>query len=176
MSAVADLAGVSRRAIYLHFPSRSELVAALFPFVTEEEGLQESMEHVWKSPDSVAALDAWARHISRFHPRVMAVTKAVEQVYRHDADAAMHRELYLQDQMTACIKLASWLEHEGRLAAGWTATSASHVLWALISVEMLERLLIELRWSTDQFALHLAHILKATFVAYPLSGPENPDE
>jgi AcrR family transcriptional regulator len=38
MAAVADRAGVSRRAVYLHYASRAELVTALFDYVSEQEG------------------------------------------------------------------------------------------------------------------------------------------
>lgn len=165
MAAVAERAGVSRRAVYLHFPSRGDLVAALFDFMMETEGLAESLSSVWSSPDSVSALEAWARHIAEFHPKVMAATRAVEQVHRRDPDAAQHRDRYLREQYEACSRLASWLEGEGRLAKNWSAETASEMLWALISVEMLERLLVERRWSQRRVTKYLSLLLHSTFVA-----------
>jgi AcrR family transcriptional regulator len=163
MAAVAEGAGVTRRAVYLHFPSRADLVAALFDYVTEEEHLADSLSDVWSSPDSVAALDAWAHHIARFHTRVMTVTRAVEQVHRTDPDAAAHRDRYLQEQLAACTRLASWLESEGRLAPGWSNQVASEMLWALISVEMFERLIIERHWSNGRLAKYLSQLLQSAF-------------
>src|SRR4051812_19182540 len=60
MTAVADRAGVTRRAVYMHFPRRAELVGAIFDHVAEAEGLAESLERVWAAPDAVSALDEWA--------------------------------------------------------------------------------------------------------------------
>src|SRR6266536_1845633 len=44
MAAVAERAGVSRRAVYLHFASRAELLTELFGHVSEREGLAASLQ------------------------------------------------------------------------------------------------------------------------------------
>lgn len=165
MAAVAERAGVTRRAVYLHFASRAELVAELFDFVSEAEGLAASIEAVWASPDSVAALEEWAAHLARFHPRVLATTRAAERLHRRDPDAARHRERYLREQLGACRKLAAWLEREGRLAPGWTPQTAADMLFALISTDLLERLLDVRRWTGRRLARQLALLLRSTFVA-----------
>jgi AcrR family transcriptional regulator len=165
MAAVADQAGVTRRAVYLHFASRSELVAALFDFVGEAEGLGASIEQVWAAPDAVSALREWARHIARFHPRALAVTRAVEQIHRRDPDAAAHRDRYRAEQLAACRRLVTWLHDDGALSSRWTVEDAADMLWGLISADMLERLLVERRWSLEHFADRLGVLLQATFVA-----------
>src|SRR6266540_2122447 len=47
MATVAERAGISRRAVYLHFASRTELLTELFGYVSEQEGLASSLEPVW---------------------------------------------------------------------------------------------------------------------------------
>jgi AcrR family transcriptional regulator len=164
MAAVADRAGVTRRSLYLHFASRAELVSALFDHVVESADLAASTAGVWAAPDSVTALEEWARHLARFHPRVMATARAIEHVHRVDPDAATHRQRYLREQYAACRKLAAWLEREGRLAAPWTVESAADMLFALIAVDLFERLLEERHWSSKRLADRLAALLRATFV------------
>ena len=171
MAAVAERAGVTRRAVYLHFQSRTELVAALFDFVTDAEGLEQSLAAVWSAADSVVALDAWAHHIAGFHARVMAVARAVEQVHRRDPDAAEHRRRYLDEQLAACARLAQWLHREGRLASQWTPDTAGEMLWSLISVEMLERLLVERGWSRQHLGEQLSLLLRSAFVQTADGGP-----
>src|SRR6266498_6805 len=51
MAAVAERAGVSRRAIYLHFSTRTELVTALYRSLGQTEDLAESLQSVWDCPD-----------------------------------------------------------------------------------------------------------------------------
>lgn len=165
MAAVAERAGVTRRAVYLHFASRADLVAGLFDYVSEAEGLAASTDAVWASGDSVAALEEWAAHLARFHPQVIATTRAAERLHRKDREAAAHRERYLREQLNACRKLADWLEREQRLAPGWNSESAADMLFALISTDLLERLLDVRGWSRRRLERHLALLLRSTFVA-----------
>lgn len=151
----------------LHFPSRADLVAALFDHVTQTEGLRASTRPVWNAPDAVTALDEWARHVARFHPRVRAVTRAFEQVRHEDPDAASHRARYLDDQLEACRTLIGRLHAEGRLASGWTAETAGEMLWSLVSTDMLDRLLDELRWTEGRFADSYALLIRSAFAAEP---------
>lgn len=165
MAAVAERAGVTRRSLYLHFASRAELIAALFDHVVETEALAASTARVWAAPDSVTALEEWAHHLARFHPRVLTVARAVEQVHWSDPDAAAHRERYLSEQLTACRKLARWLAREEKLAPSWTAETAADMLFALIAVELFHRLVAERHWSSRRLGERLAALLRATFVA-----------
>jgi AcrR family transcriptional regulator len=166
MAAVAERAGVSRRACYLHFGSRSDLVADLFDYVAETEGLAASTAHVWEAPDAAAALDEWARHLARYHPRVLAVARAAEQVGRDDPDAAGHRERVVRAQLSNCRRLAEWLEREGRLAPPWTVETATDMLFALISTDMIDKLLTR-RWSRRRLGDGISLLLRSTFVRDP---------
>lgn len=165
MAAVAERAGVSRRAVYLHFSSRTELVTALFDYVREVDGLEESQRPVWEAPDAVTALDEWARHLARYHPGVLAVDRAAQRVRDNDPDSAAHRERVAKMQQANAKRLMSWLARDGRLAPRWTVETAADMLWALNSSDVVERLVVERRWSRTRFAEQLAVLLRATFVA-----------
>jgi AcrR family transcriptional regulator len=165
MSAVADRAGVTRRAVYLHFSSRAQLVAGLFDHVAESEGLEASVQRVWAAPDAVAALQEWAEHVARYHPRVLAVDRAVERVRDVDEDAARHRARVVRAKLTNCRRLARRLEDERGLAAPWTRESAADMLFALTSSDVVESLIADRRWSRAKLAAHLGALLRATFVA-----------
>lgn len=167
MAAVATHAGVSRRAVYLHFPSRAALVDGLFSHIATSEGLGDSTNRVWAAPDARSALDEWARHLARYHTRLLAVSRAVERVRRVDADAARHHQRVVRAQMANCRRLARWLDDEETLAAPWTVETATDMLWALISNDMIEGLVVDRRWSQRQLANHLATLLRSTFVDVP---------
>jgi AcrR family transcriptional regulator len=167
MAAVAERAGVSRRAVYLHFASRAELLTELFGHVSEREGLAASLQPVWDAQDAAAALDQWARHLARFHPRILAVARAIQRVRRDDPDAAAHWKLVMADQQACCHRLAAWLAREQRLAPPWTVQTAADMLWALMSFDLLEELLVDRGWSGTRFRTHLAALLRATFLCDP---------
>ena len=165
MTAVADRAGVTRRAVYMHFASRSELIGALFDHVAAAEGLDESLQRVWDAPDAVGALDEWAAHLARYHPRLLAVDRALQRIWSLDPDAATHRRRVVDEQLSNCRRLARGLADEGRLASSWSTASAADMLFALISSDMIEALLVDRRWSRQRLAEHLTILLRSTFVA-----------
>ena len=167
MAAVAERAGVSRRAIYLHFASRTELLTELFGYVSEQESLTASLQPVWQAPDAAAALEEWAYHLARFHPRVLAVARAIQRVRRVDPDAEAHWQLVMADQQACCQRLAAWLAREQRLAPPWTVRTAADMLWALMSYELLEELLVDRGWSPRRYRTYLAALFKSTFLCDP---------
>ena len=167
MEAVAARAGVSRRAIYLHFGSRAALIERLFDHIAQSEGLHQSLRRVWQAPDAVAALDAWAGHLATYHPRLIAVTRAIDRLRHSDAAVARHRRKVVRAQMTNCRRLAEWLDVEAALAPAWTVETATDMLWALIPTDMIDGLLSDRRWSQRRLADHLAVLFQSTFVVAP---------
>lgn len=164
MASVTKHAGFTRRAAYLHFGSRSALIGALFGYIADAEGLQESLERVWSAPDGVAALDAWAAHLADYHPRLLTVDRAIMLARDRDADAAAHRERVFTAQMRNCRRLAEWLDHDHRLATGWSVETATDMLFALISSDLIEALIHDRQWPQERLAEHLALMYRSTFV------------
>jgi len=164
MAAVAARAGVSRRAVYLHFETRTELITALFAHVSEAEGLRESLRPVFGASDGRAALRAWARHLAEFQPRVMPVYRAAVARGSADPDAARHLAQVAADQRFVCDRIARRLADEGRLAAPWTAATAGDLLWAMIAHDMIARLLEECGWSAEQTAERLDTLFRRTLL------------
>jgi AcrR family transcriptional regulator len=174
MNAVAERAGVTRRSVYLHFESRAELVSALFDYVADAEGLDRSLARVWGAPDAARALDEWAGHVARYHPRLLAVDRAVAHESDRDPDARAHRARVMREKLASCRKLIARLADEGRLAAGWAPAEAADMLFYLDSGELVGGLLRERRWSRRRFADRYAALLRATFLADPQAESEPP--
>ena len=165
MAAVAERAGVSRRAVYLHFSTRTELVTALYRSLGHTEDLAASLQAVWQSRDAVTALQEWAHHIARSHPRILATLRAVERARHTDPDAAELWVTTLTNWHKGSRRLTQWLTDEGRLAPSWTVDTAADMLSALMSLDLLDRLLTDRRWSRRCFADQFAILLQSTFVA-----------
>jgi AcrR family transcriptional regulator len=164
-TAVADRAGVTRRAVYLHFATRADLISALFDHVASTEGLERSMLKVHQAPDALSALDEWAAHLARYHPKVLPVDRALQRVWHTDPDAAKHRKRVVAEKLSNCRYLAQRLADEGRLAAEWSVASATDMLFALISSDMIEALLVDRRWSERRLAAQLALLFRSTFAS-----------
>lgn len=167
LAAVAERAGVSHRALYLHFASRNELLTRLYEHLGATEDIAASLDQVWRQPDAVSALEEWAHHIARVHPRIMAVSLAVERACRTDPDAAEMRNTTMRNWHLGCTRLVTRLAEEDRLAAPWTIETAADMMWGLMSWDLLERLIVEKGWSPQRYGRHLAALFHSTFVAAP---------
>jgi AcrR family transcriptional regulator len=163
MAAVAERARVSRRAVYLHFATRTELLAALYRNLGETDDLAGSLQAVWDCPDAVTALTEWAEHIARSHPRILGVLRAVERARYGDPDATELWQTAQGNWLKGCRRLMRWLADDGDLAPQWTADTAADMMWALMSIDLLDRLLNERRWSRRRVAEHLANLFQLTF-------------
>lgn len=163
LAAVADGAGVSPRALYLHFRSRSDLLTSLYRSLGETEDLASSLARVWDSPDAVSAIQEWAAHIARSHPRILAISRAIERSRFTDPDAKALWDLTMKNWLKSCRRLAAWLEDEDALSGQWTVQSAADMLWTLMSWDVTERLVLSRRWSERRYAQQLAALLTATF-------------
>jgi AcrR family transcriptional regulator len=167
MAAVADRAGVSRRAVYLHYSTRTDLVTALYRSLGGTEQLAASLQTVWDCPDAAGALAEWAAHIARSHPRILAILTAVQSARHTDADAARLWATTMRNWHKGSRRLAERLAAEDRLAPPWTTDTAADMLWALMAPEMLDRLLNHRNWSRKSFSEHYAALLTATFLTEP---------
>src|SRR3954452_2550022 len=165
MEKVAARANVTRRSVYLHFESRCDLVTELFDYVAEAEGLEAAIAPVWDAPDGPAALDAWAVHLADYHPRILAVSRAVHGIWNSDPAMAAHRKRVRAAKLEVCRRLMERLHNDGVLADGWTVASAAGMLDALATNDVIEVLTVERGWSHRELAAGLVRLLRSTFLA-----------
>jgi AcrR family transcriptional regulator len=167
MASVAEHAGVTRRAVYLHYATRTELITALYEYVNETEELAASLASVWQAPDAVTALDEWAHHLARCHTQLIPFGRAFQRFRGADPDAEHYWDLVMRQWRGSCRRLAEWLAAETRLAAPWTVATAADMLWALMSFDVLEALVVDRRWSRKRLARRLSALYRSTFVTQP---------
>lgn len=164
MAGVAERAGVTRRAVYLHFDNLAALLACLFDHIATTERLEASMAPIWDAPDAEQGLTRWVHHLADYHPRVMAVDRALQQVERSDPAAAAHRARVNGAQRAVCERLGSWLHEEERLGPGWDPETAADMLFGLISTDLIDRLTRTCGWGTAQLADGLSRLVRGGLV------------
>lgn len=165
MAAVAERAGVTRRAVYLHFATRTDLVMALYRSLGETDDLAESLQAVWDTPDAVSGLREWAAHLVRSHLRILAVLRALEQAQHTDSDAAALWRTTQGNWLKGSRRVVERLAGEGKLAPHLSVETATDLLWALMSLDLLDRLAHQRRWSNKRLTAQLTTTYLATFVA-----------
>ena len=134
LAAVAKAAGVSRQAIYLHFPSKVELLTDLHVHMT-----------AWEAIDATIAVDVEvADKVWRIHE---ALTMARRQ--HPEVDQTLRpREKERYDEL---LGLGHRLEREGGLPPRIGVGLFADLIWGLLNVGTYRSLVVERDWSLDQY-------------------------
>jgi AcrR family transcriptional regulator len=164
VAAVAERAGVSRQALYLHFASRAELLLALHDHVDEQLDLASSIRTVRDAADAVAALEAFAAHLANYHSRIVLIDLALLRANDAPDVAALVRQ-GSQVWLDACRDITRRLADERLLAEPWTVDSAADLLWSWMFPETLHRLTVYRAWPLDRYRELLTVLLRRTLVA-----------
>lgn len=165
MAAVAERAGVTRRALYLHFASRAEMFLALHAHVDERLDLAASLRPIAAAPDAVAALEAFVAHLASFHARIRAIDLAIAREKDTDPDLALLVRQGTDAWRGACLGIACRLADEGRLAAPWTVDEAADLLWNQMFPDVLDRLTVERGWTLERYRELVTAQLRRALVA-----------
>jgi len=164
MSDIAKAAGISRQALYLHFDSRTELMIATVHYVDEVKGLNERLEKFQEAKSGVDLLDicvdVWGNHI----PEIYGLARALLNTRDTDEATAAAWNSCMGCLHDVCHKIIAALGEEKILAAKWTRSEATEMLYTMISIHNWEQLTIESGWSTAQYISRMKVLLRRTFV------------
>lgn len=152
LGAVAKKAGVSRQAIYLHFPSKVDLLTALHLHIFETDVVPVVERH--PITDDMTALDALDTSIA-------ADVETIDNVWRiHEALTVARRQHpeveetlrpREEERYDELLALGRRLKREGELPRNIRAGTFADMLWGLISVGTYKGLVNERGWSLDRY-------------------------
>ena len=165
MSAVARATGISRQALYLHFPDRSALLLATVEHVDDREGLHAAIAEVDAAPDGAAQVRAWADMQARRNPRIASLARALDQSRHGDEPAAAAWRDRTANRMRAATAIARRLRGEGRVHRSWTAAEAAAVVWELLSFRVWDDLVNEAGMTPERYAEIATTAVLATLAA-----------
>jgi AcrR family transcriptional regulator len=169
MSALARATGISRQALYLHFPERASLLLALVEYVDERENLHAEVAKVQAAPGGSAQVRAWAEMQARRNPRIAAVARALDQTRHADAPAATAWRDRTTNRLRAASGLVDRLRGEGHVHQSWTNDEAAALAWELLSFRVWDDLVNEAGLPPDRYV----EIVTAAVLA-ALSAPSSP--
>jgi AcrR family transcriptional regulator len=169
MSALARAVGISRQALYLHFPDRAQLMLALVAHIDEDEQFQAAVLSVLKAADASGSIRAWARVEAWRNPQIVAAARAVDGTRHTDPAAAAGWTDRTGNRMRGAIFIAERLRAEGRLDPTWTTTEAAALLWELTSFRVWDDLVNDAHIAPDRYV----EIITAAALS-TLSAPVTP--
>jgi AcrR family transcriptional regulator len=136
MAQVAEKAGLSRQAVYLHFPGRDALLAAL-------QARQPPAPDFEAAPSARAALALLVAAQASADPALAALDET--------PDAAAAR-------LARCRAVALRFQAEGALAPQLSLDAAADLLWSLTGPRLWDELTTGRGWSADRYRTHVTYL------------------
>ena len=165
MSDIAKAAGVSRQAVYLHFPTRAELLIATARYMDEVLDVAGRLAASRAAQTGRERLDAYIEAWCGYIPEIYGVGRAFMAMEASD-DAA--REAWA-DRMRAmkegCEAAVNALARDGDLKPGLEPPQATDLLWTLLSVRNWEHLTRDCGWSQAAYVEAIKYMAESVLVS-----------
>jgi AcrR family transcriptional regulator len=161
MEDVAGGAGITRQALYLHFPSRTQLLLTLVDYLSDQAGAKELFGAIQQAPTPRAKLEAAVHASVQYAPRIHEVATALDVARHSDEAAAAAWSDRMKGRRRGIRKAVIDLESE--LREGWTVTEAVDAIWTLISPRGYADLVIERGWAVAAYERFLLTCVLAFF-------------
>ena len=151
LSDIAKDAGISRQALYLHFPSRADLLVATTRHLDEMHAVDDRLEASRAAASGRERLSLWIETWGNYIPEVYGVAKALQAMKDSDADALAAWDDRMAAVRHGCAAAIAALKRDGALIDTLDETTATDILWSLLSISLWERLRKDCLWSQEAY-------------------------
>lgn len=173
LAEIAERAGVSRQAVYNHFPRREELLLALLEHVEEQVEAAAEVEAALAASSGVEALRAWVGMQARRNPRLWPIARAVEAVQRVESAGDKGRKRQLLQRQRLCRSIAARLAREGLLRRGLGPATAADLICVLTSLRTWDELVNQRGWTAERYQEHVVGVLLEGMTGSAPSAPRS---
>ena len=169
MKAIANAAGISRQAVYLHFADRAALLQALVDYVDRNAGFANWRQDVLREREGHLRLRRLAEARCARSGVVKELVRAVEGA-RHRDSAALQawRNRFRSNVNWISEHIVGRLAEEGRVHESWNRKDAASLVVVMFSFRAWDDLTHDAGWS----AAHYVETLTAAALC-ALAGPVN---
>jgi len=164
LAEIADQAGVSRQALYLHFGDRSGLFVALVDYVDRSFGSEDLRAHVFGAPSGVETLRRWVEALSWYTGKIDRLTQMMEWGQYEDEALAAGWRNRMDRRRDLMRGVAGRIAEEGRLADAWTTQEAADLIYAVTMPGPWRELTRELGWSEKDYADRVRRLLERSLL------------
>lgn len=165
MQEIAEATGISRQAVYLHFPTRAELMIAAVRYLDGIYGLDDEVRRFREAQTGPEILDAFVEFWGNYVPKIYGVAKALMALRDVDDAAAATWKDRMDSVKNGCRRTIETIEYEGLLSPEWTVDEAVDLMWTALSIESWEKLTIESGWSREAYITRLQIALRGLFLS-----------
>ena len=168
LAQIAQAAGVSRQALYLHFSNRAGLLAAMIRHHDETTGLQAEIDDALRDEDPARGLERLVRLWAGYLPEIRPVTGDLEAAILLGDEGGDALGVRLAELRVAFRIAVGRAGNRGLLRADVDRDEAADLIWAAVHPSAWRHLVEERGWSAERFAYHAAGIARA-YLAAPIT-------
>ena len=165
MSDIAKKTGISRQAVYLHFPSRADLLIAVTRYIDEANEIDARLAASRSAATGIERLDAYIEAWGNYIPEIYGVGKALMAMQETDSEARMAWEGRMLAVREGCEAAVAALARDGALSPDIEEEKATDLLWTLLSVRNWEQLTLECGWSQEDYVEEMKRAARKTLLA-----------
>jgi AcrR family transcriptional regulator len=165
MSDIAKASGISRQALYLHFPTRAELLVAATRHIDSVKNVDARLTASRAATSGrerlVTFISAWGGYI----PEIYGMSAALRAMRASDAEAAAAWDDRMQAVRHGCAAVVQALAADKTLRPDLNEEVATDLLWTLLSVENWEHLVRDCGWSQTDYESQIEGLAEAALLA-----------
>lgn len=164
MSDIAKDAGISRQAVYLHFPTRADLLIAVTYRLDEIYDAAGRLVKPTNAKTGLLRLEAYIEAWFGYLPLIYGVVKAMMDMRDQDDAAKEAYDLRMQHIRNACETTILALKNENQLQEHLTTEVATDILWTMLSIPTWEQYRFQCGWTAQECILRTQLNAKAVLL------------
>ena len=151
MSDIAKAVGISRQALYLHYPTRAELLIATTKHIDTVKKVDQRLELSRAAGSGLERLHFFVKAWGGYIPEIHGMSVALRNMRKNDKAAAEAWDDRMQAVRHGCQAAVRALAKDGKLRSDLTEQVATDILWTLLTVENWEKLVLDCAWSQSAY-------------------------
>ena len=146
MSDIAKAVGISRQALYLHYPTRAELLIATTKHIDTVKKVNQRLELSRTAGSGVERLHFFIKAWGCYIPEIHGISVALRNMRKNDKAAAEAWDDRMQAVRHGCQAAVVAIAKDGKLKFDLSEQIATDILWTLLTIENWEKLVINCGW------------------------------
>ena len=151
MSDIAKAVGISRQALYLHYPTRAELLIATTKHIDTVKKVNQRLELSRAAGSGLERLHFFIKAWGGYIPEIHGMSVALRNMRKNDKAAAEAWDDRMQAVRHGCQAAVRAIAKDGKLRSDLTEQVATDILWTLLTFENWEKLVLDCAWSQSAY-------------------------
>jgi AcrR family transcriptional regulator len=158
MSDIATAVGISRQALYLHYPTRAELLIATTKHIDKVKKVNQRLELSRAAGSGIERLHFFIKAWGGYIPEIHGISVALRNMRENDKAAAEAWDERMQAVRHGCQAAVRAIEKDGKLKSDLSEQVATDILWTLLTVENWEKLVLDCTWSQSEYKVKMIEL------------------